>query len=960
VRITLLGSSGLPLSVRQRSLLAALALQPGHVVRSERLIESMWGADEKPMHVNALHQHVFRLRQALDGIVVSTRADGYVLEAGPDDVDLHHFRQLVANARALDDDAAAARLFQAALDLWQEEPLADLPATPPWSDVRAALEEERLEVVEDHLERRLRLGEDVSVEVDDLIDRYPHRQRPRELRSVAPEPIQRVVPHQLPADLPNFTGRASALAELGAIGRTVVITAIDGTAGVGKTALALHHAHTVAEQFPDGQLYANLRGFDPDTPPLPPGDVLARFLRALGIAGPRIPQQLEQQANLYRMLLRDRRMLVVLDNAATAGQVAPLLPDGEGCRVVITSRNRLSGLDAWPLLLDVMAPEEAVALLRGMLGDAPELPELARLCGYLPLALRIAAANVTGTVADLVEELREEEGRLAALRVDDDERLAVRAALDLSFRSLPAAAQELFRRLGAIAGHDFTAEVAALLGTGLDQLVTANLVERQGDRYHVHDLVRLYARQLLTEEETDALRARLALWHSGSAANASRICYVADDVLFEATDGRTFESAAEALAWLDAEKANLVAIAATGPSAWRLADATHSFFSARRDHASWTAVREAGLASARQEGEIRGEAAVLASEAIARMYSGRSSEALVLVQQALDLAEREDWHAGRLRFLTVLGHVCREVGDMDRAAESYLKVAELSHETGRLRREAHALSQLGSTCWMRGRLRDAEAHHRRSFALYQQIGVKNGRPLAELGCALRDLGRLDEALVAFERSLVEIRALGQRGLESYLLDDVSAVHREAGRFEQAVEAGREALRIALEINDPGGEVDARHSIGAVLLRLGDPGAEEEYRRAVSVAQRIGYRHGEAQALAGLGRATGRAEHLHQALVMAREHGYGLIEGTALTALATLHLPGDPERALKFAQDALDLHRRNGCRLGEARSLLVLGHGREGAWEEALKIFSEVGAPEAGDVRALLKRGGSSL
>ncbi|MFI6100410.1 tetratricopeptide repeat protein [Lentzea sp. NPDC051213] len=963
MRITLLGPSGLALSVRQRSLLAALALQPGHVVGSERLIESMWGVDEKPMHVNALHQQVFRLRQALDGIVVSTQGDGYVLEAGPDDVDLHHFRHLVTNARALEDDAAAARLFEAALALWQEEPLADLPAAPPWSDVRAALEEERLEVVEDDLERRLRLGDDVSVALRELSDRYPDRQRLRELQAgVAVEPVHRVVPHQLPRGLPDFTGRESALAELEAIGRTVVITAIDGTAGVGKTALALHHAHRVAEQFPDGQLYANLRGFDPDTPPLPPGDVLVRFLRALGIAGPRIPQRLEQQAELYRMLLRDRRTLVVLDNAASVDQVAPLLPDSDGCRVVITSRNRLAGVDAWPVLLDVMSPEEAIALLRGLLGDAPELPELARLCGYLPLALRIAAANATGAVAELVEDLREEGSRLAALSVDEDERLAVRATLDLSFRTLSSGARELFRKLGAVAGHDFTAEVAALLVAEpeLDELVTANLVERQGDRYHLHDLVRLYARGLLTEEETDALRTKLALWHSDSAANASRMCYAADDVLLETAGGRTFDTAAEALAWLDAEKANLVAVAATGPSAWRMADAVHSFFSARRDHVSWTVVREAGLAAARREGEVRGEAAVLGSEAIARMYSGRSSEALVFAHQALELAERENWLPGTLRFLTVIGHVCREIGDIDRSAECYLRVARLSEEAGLPRRQAYALSQIGSTCWLQGRLADAEAHHRRSFAIDQQVGIRSGRSLAELACALRDQGRLDEALVAVEQSLVELRALGQRGLESYVLDDLSAVHREAGRFELALAAGHEALQIALEVNDPGGEVDARHSIGAVLLRMGDPGAEEEYRRAVSVAQRIGYRHGEAQSLAGLGRVTGRAEHLHQALAIARQHGYGLIEGTALTGLASAHLAVDLERALKFAQEAVDLHRRNGCRLGEARSLVVLGHGREGAWEEALAIFAEIGVPEAGDVRALLKRGGSSL
>ncbi len=342
------------------------------------------------------------------------------------------------------------------------------------------------------------------------------------------------VPRQLSADVAGFTGRGEHLRRLGQLlggdgqgPAALVIAAIVGTAGVGKTALAVHWAHQVAGRFADGQLYVDLRGVA-RRPPLPPAEALAQLLRALGVPAAQVPPELEEAAGTYRSLLAGRRVLVVLDNAASPDQVRPLLPGSPTCLVVVTSRNQLRGLvakdDARLLTLDVLGRDEAAALVGRVIGDArvraepAATAELARLCAHLPLALRIAGANLADhpgqPIADYTAELAEGD-RLAKLVVGGDEQTAVRSSLDLSYQRLAPPERRLFRLLGLVPGPDVSAAAAAALaGTTperaelvLDRLALAHLLARRAPgRFAVHDLLRLYAIDRALREESEQER----------------------------------------------------------------------------------------------------------------------------------------------------------------------------------------------------------------------------------------------------------------------------------------------------------------------------------------------------------------------------------------------------------------------------------------------------------------------
>ena len=363
----------------------------------------------------------------------------------------------------------------------------------------------------------------------------------------------RPIPAQLPHDAAGFTGREPELAALDSFAHgegstAVVISAIDGVAGIGKTALAVHFGHRVAAAFPGGQLYVNLRGFDPNQPPLAPGDVLPRFLRALGADPSQMPTDVDELASVYRSLLSGRRVLVVLDNAATAEQIRPLLPGAVGCLALVTSRNRLSGLvardGAYRVTLDVLPPAEAIALLTRIIGSdrvaaEPAAAEtLAQLCGWLPLALRItadrAAAHRHLRLTDLVDELTAEHDRLDVLSADE-EATQIRAVFSWSYRTLPAEPARAFRLLSLHAGQDISASAAAALIDAtvtetrrlLTTLTGGHLLEETGrNQYQFHDLVRVYAAECaqLSEPESQRTAAirRLLTWYLHTADSFSR------------------------------------------------------------------------------------------------------------------------------------------------------------------------------------------------------------------------------------------------------------------------------------------------------------------------------------------------------------------------------------------------------------------------------------------------------
>ncbi|WP_351237558.1 BTAD domain-containing putative transcriptional regulator [Streptomyces sp. NPDC002133] len=459
-------------------------------------------------------------------------------------------------------------------------------------------------------------------------------------------------PAELPHNTAGFAGRAGELARLHALlppeqdrgpANTVVISAIGGAAGIGKTALAVHWAHQVRDCFPDGQLYVNLHGFDHDRQPLDPGEALELLLRSLGLAASEIPPNHEAQGRVFRTLLSGRRMLVLLDNAASAEQVRPLLPGSPSCCVVVTSRNRLGDLvardGAHALPLDLLQPDEARTLLSRTLGadrvaaDERAVDELILLCGGLPLALRVAAARLAGDPglrpADLVTEMTEG-NKLEALEPDGDDRSPLRAAFSVSYRVLAPAARRLFRLLGLLPGPEFTAEAAAaLLDTPLPQarrllsaLAAAHLVEPvTAGRYRFHDLLREYAQERAQVEECaedrDAALRRVLIWYLNAArAVAGTWLFPELPPALRAYDQQGMPSAAEASEWLEAERANLLAVinhaARHGPRpvAWHLTSVLLGHFWLHLPRATWLATAQTALDAATAEGDLYGQAAM--------------------------------------------------------------------------------------------------------------------------------------------------------------------------------------------------------------------------------------------------------------------------------------------------------------------------------------------------------------
>src|ERR1017187_735969 len=466
-----------------------------------------------------------------------------------------------------------------------------------------------------------------------------------------PVSMARVVPAQLQADVKDFTGRAQELAELDQLlvstdemPTAAVISAVSGTAGVGKTALALRWAHRVRDNFADGQLYVNLRGFDSEQP-LSAIEALAGFLRALGVAGKDIPADLEECATAYRTALDGRRMLIVLDNASSVEQVRPLLPGSPSCVVVVTSRDSLSGLvarhGAYRVDLDLLPPDDALGLLAVLVGERVRTEQeaaakLTELCARLPLALRVAAelavARSTASLAQLVGELRDEQQRLALLDAGGDPRTAVRSVFSWSYRHLPAAAARVFRLIGLHPGLDFDVfAIAAFMHATYQQshqmlgvLARAHLIQGpHRGRYGMHDLLRVYATELATlenspEEQNSAL-TRLFDYYLATSAAAMDVLIPAqrhsrphivppDSPLPSVSDPAT------ARPWLDTERDTLVAIFAyTAAHGWsahatRLAATLYRYIEAGARFPNGLTIHSHALNAARHTGEASAEA----------------------------------------------------------------------------------------------------------------------------------------------------------------------------------------------------------------------------------------------------------------------------------------------------------------------------------------------------------------
>ena len=566
------------------------------------------------------------------------------------------------------------------------------------------------------------------------------------------DPVESV-PRQLPAYVSDFSGRVAELAELDrllgqvAAGAPVVISAISGMGGVGKTSLAVWWAHLARSRLPDGDLYIDLQGYHPTSRPLPPGEVLGRFLRALGVAGEGVPADLGERVALYRTMMFGRRMLVVLDNAANAAQIRPLLPASPGCVVLVTSRDRLSGLvvrdGARSLVLDVLSTDDALRLLRRVVGDhgntAPgAAAALVELCGFLPLAIRIVAeriqADAGATIAGAVAELSDRRNRLGHLAIDDDPTTTLRSVLGWSYERLNRPAQTLFRLLGLAEGPDFAAgAAAALLGmperttlVHLSALVRTHLLQVDGDRYRMHDLIRLLARELADGRGDDAdpypARRRLLTWYLRAATSAR----IALDPYLPPMPQRpddpavvtpTFDTPAAALVWCEDERVNIVAAAQSAQSltihdiAWQLPTALYPFFDLRKYDEDWITTHTAATTAAQALGDHEAEGRIWCNLGNAYRPQGRTAEASECYLKALALFDVCGYRQGAAK---VLGNLASTYNDLRLTGEALdygARAVTAFDELGDVYGEALSLTNRGRSLEHAGRLDEAVEHH---------------------------------------------------------------------------------------------------------------------------------------------------------------------------------------------------------------------------------------------------------
>jgi DNA-binding SARP family transcriptional activator len=927
---------------RQRAVLAALLLDAGRAVPADVLIDRVWGEDPPRSVRNVLYGYVARLKsliasaQDADGhdtagpeasATLSRCRGGYLLQAGPDRMDLGRFRRLVAEAAAAGDDERASVLLAEAVALWRGPALAGLDS--PWLNaMRATLELERAGAVLDLNEIRLRRGEHGALagELSGAAAATPgderligqlmlalyrcgrqaealrwfeqtrhylaeelgadpspplaalHQQILRADRAlVAPRPATRAatpVPHELPADVPAFTGRAAELAELDRLlgspaataspsagharaggirdgpGRApaAVISAVSGTAGVGKTALAIHWAHRAVGRFPDGQLHVNLRGYDPDRP-LTAADALAGFLRALGVPGPDIPPEEDERAARYRSLLAGRRMLVVLDNAATAGQVRPLLPGTPGCAVVVTSRDALAGLvardGAVRLDLDLLPLAEAVALLGELIGeraraDPDATAKLARQCARLPLALRVAAeraaARLHVPLAELAAELAGQQRRLDLLDAGDDPRTAVRAVFSWSCQQLTSEAARMFRLLGLHPGPDITVPAAASLAALaeddarvlLQGLARAHLIaEHVPGRYAFHDLLRAYATEQAhhTDSEVDRREAigRVLDHYLHTAARAARLLVPSKEpvALTPPRPGAAAGQPADheqAMAWFEAEHqvvlgaVTLAAGSGFHTHAWQLPWATSPFLGARGHWQEWAATQHTALAAATHLGDTAAQAqsARLLANACTRL--GDHDEALRHFATSLTHYQRLGDRLGEARVQQGLGVLAERQGRYADSLGHSEQALRLYQAIGDKAKEAVALSDVGWSYGLLGDYQRARAFCRQALTLLAEADDRwvEGDIWDSVGYAEHHLGNLAEAAACYQRALSLYRESGDRVHEADTLTHLGDNHHAAGELAKARGAWQQALAILEDLQHPqAGQVSAK-------------------------------------------------------------------------------------------------------------------------------------------------------
>lgn len=876
-------------SPQQRALLAALLLREGRTATSAELIDAIWGEDPPSQALAAVRTYASRLRKILEPGVLVSESGGYAVRIPAESLDLRVARDLVSEAgkaRAGGDRRQARTLVGTSLGLWDGEPLASVPG--PYAETeRTRLEEWRLQLLETRLELDLDLGchaEAVS-ELTALTAAHPLRERLRELLMLAlyrsgrqaealavyadtrrlladelgvdPRPElsalqQRILradtelarpaepaaptapqparPAQLPATVPDFTGRASFVRELGhrlasAEGTVMAVSALAGIGGVGKTTLAVHVAHEAKPHFPDGQLYVDLQGAGARA--AEPETVLGAFLRALGTADTAIPDTLDERAALFRSLLDGRRVLVLLDNARDAAQIRPLLPGTAGCAALVTSRVRMVDLAGAHLVdLDVMSPDEALQLFTRIVGDERVTAEreaaldVVAACGFLPLAIRIAASRLaarrTWTVSVLAAKLADERRRLDELQAGD---LAVKATFELGYGQLEPAQARAFRLLGLADGPDISlTAAAAALGLPehdaedlLEALVDTSLLESAAPgRYRFHDLVRLYARACAERDEQppaerEAALSRLLDFYLASTARVFALerpgDRLVDHLASTVYQGLAFTDRHEALDWLYREANSLLACARQSfvgtrlrravDLLWAAKDLAESGANSRQYESAALAARDA----ARAAGDAHAAGRVRTALTNVHLVAGRYEQADEEARSARELATRAHDPAPLYWADNDQGIAAAATGRYDEAEQHLVNAAARARLDGHLPGAASALCNLSRVHLFLGRTNEAIDLARQGVAIYDTLGLTvrlaNGR--YALGVALTEAGRTAEALEQLKAALRIFTQDRQRLWEGTTHFRIAQAHLKVRRPTQAAQHAEQAL-----------------------------------------------------------------------------------------------------------------------------------------------------------------------
>lgn len=966
---------------RQRCVLVALLVESNRLVATDQLLDRVWGERAPSRARESLYSYLSRLRQVLSSTgeaELVRRSGGYVLDIDDNAVDLHRFNRLVRQAHESSAADGAVDTLDEALVLWRGPAFADLD-TPWLAGVRNSLDRDRRSAELDRNDLALSLGRhsDLLNHLISQVDEHPlderlagqlmlalyrcgrqadalnHYERLRQrladelggdpstplrqqheailrgeiapLPSAQPPP-SRLARNDLPGDIADFTGREAELDTLltavaqGADAATtaVVIEAIDGMAGVGKTALAVHAAHVLGHRYPDARLFIDLHGHSQDRDATPVHAVLEALLRALGVPQAAIPDDVDQRSALWRAELAGRRVLVVLDNAADSAQVRALLPGTPGCLALVTSRRRLVDLTTTRTVsLDVMPLSDAVALFSSIVGvdraaaEPDAVAAVVRDCGCLPLAVRLAAARLRSraqwTVGHLARRLHDGRRRLAELSTGD---LEVAVTFDLSYRHLRAEQQRGFRLLGLHPGDDFDAHaVAALVERDpdtaeglLEDLVDVHLLQQPAPgRYRFHDLLREHARALAGDTDSAADRrdavARLVDHYLHIAAAADGLISPPGRFRVEPTPSARqrqpvgLPDADGAMAWFEAEHSNLLAAVRLSAEedwtarCWQLAAQLYRYFHLRGRTEHLRETSEIALAVTVRGGDHHGEAVTRTNLGLALYRSGRFGSAHEQLTLAIPLFGGLEGSRGASQAMAALGNACKKLGRFDEALD-----------------------------WFQRDLALCEQHHRHSEAI----------ALGNLGAFFLDTERYVEAATYFDRTLVVMRETGDRLGESTTLGNLGQLRLELGQFPEALHQLDQALRVCRDISDRHGEARTLTSTGEVYGHLGSHDlALEHHHQALAIIREIGSHSLETAANNGMARSLWHCGRTGDAL--AQHH-------RALDLARAVEQPLEEAAALEGIGQCLD-------RLGDRQSA-------DRAWEQAISILSRLHHPRA--------------